>query len=427
MPLRNRYYLSDLPDDVDGAALEARNGNPGWIKPLWILPRAWCVTTSLQVKGVPQHKTAALVNLHLGRLAPFADCGVYACRSGDWVHLWFWENQRVRAFCEKHGLDFAALHLAPESVCFPKQKEGAVLQQCLHGVEAQLWHQGLLLDSAWWPQMIDDASWQSWRPTAAAATGARAELASWPETLPPLVAKSDKGTHSVTSLSEPWSRNLLGKKWWHAFKEIRSEKLSLLAACVLMVFVAYLGVQWWMLQAQQRSVEIKIEALSPLIEPLNVARGKALEAQQWVNKLANLRAQDDVREFLSSLKPVLQQQEAAIREFEYLDGEIRLMLVPINTELNLVALTQELEALPKLTNIRLLPDSDARITRISAKMLRLGKPDEIKVLGQTQAPDKTVDSVGKPAVNSTINLTIKPAANLTGTQMDRSGKREKGE
>lgn len=408
MPLRNRFYLSDLPDDADEAALEARSGNSGWIKPLWILPRAWCVTTSLQAKGVPQHKTVALVNLHLGRLAPFSDSGVYACRSGDWVHLWFWENQRVREFCEKHALDFAALHIAPESVCFPKIKEGAVLQQCLHGVEAQLWHQGLLLDSAWWPEMIDNAIWQNWRPTAAAASGARAALASWPETLPSLVAQSAiQDVNSAANLAEPWAYNLLGKKWWHALTEIRSEKLSLLAGATLMVGLGYLSAEWWVLQAQQHSVEAKIEALSPLVEPLNVARGKALESQQWVNKLAGLRSQDDVMELLTSLRPVLQQQEAAIREFEYLDGEVRLMLVPINTELNLVALTQELEALPKLTNIRLLPDSDARITRISAKILRLGKPNEIKVLGQTQTPDK----LPKSAI----------------TSVDRSGKREKGE
>lgn len=411
MQLRNRYYLSDLPDDVDDAALEARRVNPGWIKPLWILPRAWCVTTSLQAKGVPQHKTVALVNLHLGRLAPFADSGVYACRSGDWVHLWFWENQRVRTFCEKYGLDFATLHLAPESVCFPKLKDGAVLQQCLQGVEAQLWHQGLLLDSTWWPEMIDNATWQSWRPTAAAASGARAAVASWPETLPTLVAQLDApDVRSSVSLSEPWAYNLLGKKWWHALKEIRSEKLILLAAGVLMVWVGYLAAQWWTLQTQQNRVETKIESLSPLVEPLNIARSKAIEGQQWVNKLASLRGQDDVKELLLSLQPVLQHQEAAIREFEYLDGEIRLMLVPINTELNLVALTQDLEALPKLTNIRLLPDSDARITRVSAKMLRLGKPNEIKVLGQTQVSENVNNSLKSPSV-----------------LIDRSGKREKGE
>lgn len=406
MPLRNRLYLSDVPDDADEAALEARSGNLGWIKPLWILPRAWCVTTSLQAKGVPKHKTAAFVNLHLARLAPFADSGVYACRSGDWVHLWFWENQRVRTICEKHGLDFSNLQLAPESVCFPKVKEGAVLLNCLQGVEAQLWHQGLLLDSAWWPEVIDTSTWQRWRPTAAAATGARAELAAWPEALPP-VSQQLGGRNSATTLSEPWAHNILGKKWWHALKEIRGEKLQLIAGGMLMLCVSYLGTQWWILQTQQHSVETKIATLSPLIEPLNAARSKAMESQQWVNKLAGLRSQDDVRDLLKSLQPVLQQQEAALREFEYLDGEVRLMLVPIGTELNIVTLTQELEALPKLSNIRLLPDSDARLTRVSAKMLRLGKPTEIKVLGQTQV--------------------LKDSARTPTVQVERSGKREKGE
>jgi hypothetical protein len=410
MPLRNRLYLSDLPDNADNAAdaaLEARSSNLGWIKPLWILPRAWCVTTSLQAKGVPKHKTVAFVNLHLGRLAPFADYGVYACRSGDWVHLWFWENQRVRTICEKHNWDFASLQLAPESVCFPKINEGAVLLQCQQGVEAQLWHEGLLLDSAWWPDLVDKATWQKWLPTAAAATGVRTDLASWPET-PPLISRgSDMQKVGTASLSEPWASNVLGKRWWYALKEIRGEKLQLIAGAALMLCASYLAAQWWTLQTEQRRVENKIETLSPLVEPLNAARSKAMESQQWVNKLAGLRSQDDVRDLLRSLQPVLQQQEAAIREFEYLDGEVRLMLAPIGTQLNIVTLTQELEALPKLSNIRLLPDSDARLTRISAKMVRLGTPSELMVLGQRQ--------------------TLKDAPKTPSVQVDRSGKREKGE
>lgn len=408
MPLRNRYYLSDVTDDVDKTALESRSGSLGWIKPLWILPRAWCVTTSLQAKGVPRHKTSALINLHLGRLAPFADCGVYACRSGDWVHLWFWENERVRVFCEKYSLDFSAINLAPESVCFPKQKNGAVFYRCLKGVEAQLWHHGSLLDSAWWPEMIEAATWEHWRPTAAAVSGARALIASWPETLPEVMAPKH-GTHvdAEAVLSEPWAYNLLGKKSWHVLKEVSAEKLVLLAGGVLMLFSCYLLTQWWALQMQQRDVEKQIASLSPLIGPLNDARSRALEDQRWVNKLAGLRSSDDVKSLLASLQPILLGQEAALREFEYLDGEIRLMLVPINTELDLVALTREFEALPNLTDIRLLPESDGRTTRIAAKMHRLGKPGEIKVLGQIQAVDKPL--------------------NLTKPAVDRSGKREKGE
>jgi hypothetical protein len=411
MPLRNRYYLSDASAEADNASthrIDEQRNNAGWIKPLWILPRAWCVTTSLQAKGVPTHKTAAFVKLHLARLMPFVDCGVYACRSGDWVHLWFWENQRVRGFCARHTLDFESLHLAPESVCFPRQKEAAVLQQCLHGVEAQLWHQGFLLDSAWWPEMIDTGGWQTWRPSAAAASGVRAAMASWPESLPSMSPQiTPRDVASSTNLAEPWAYNLLGKKWWHVLKELRSDKLFLLAAGCVLAWGGYLVAQWSVLHGRQQEVETKINLLSPKIEPLNLARSQALESQQWVNKLTGLRKQDNVQELLANLQPVLQEQEAAIREFEYLDGEVRLMLVPINTELNLVALTQELEALPQLSNVRLLPDSDGRLTRFSFKLVHLGKPNEIRVLGQKQDVDKTIK--------------------VLGVTVERSGKREKGE
>jgi hypothetical protein len=411
MPLRNRYYLSDLSvatDDANKHRFDDNQDNSAWIRPLWILPRAWCVTTSLQAKGVPLHKTAAFVKLHLGRLAPFADSGVYACRSGDWVHLWFWENQKVREFCVKYKLDFSSLHLAPESVCFPKQKNAAVFHQCLYGVEAQLWHQGMLIDSAWWPAIIDEDTWQKWLPSAEASSGARAVIAAWPTSLPSLLPQvTPRDISSESNLSEPWAYNLLGKKWWHVLKEIRSDKLLLLALACFTLWAGYLGAQWWTVLERQRVMEMKIESLTARVEPLNIARAQALASQQWVNKLAALRSHDDIKELLSSLQSVLQEQEAALREFEYLDGEIRLTLVPVNTELNIVALTQDLEALPKFTNIRLLPDSDARITRYSAKLQRLGNPSEIKVLGVQQIRENSVKT--------------------SSTPFDRSGKREKGE
>ncbi|MET3119125.1 hypothetical protein AAKU64_003364 [Undibacterium sp. GrIS 1.8] len=414
MQLRNRYYLSDYAESV-GLLKSERSGEKsaqktGWIKPLWILPRAWCVMTSLQVKGVPRHKTSALVQLQLNRLAPFADCGVYACRSGDWVHLWFWENRLVRDFCAKTGLDFNSLQLAPESVCFPKFKDGAVLYECKEGIEAQLWHQDTLIDTAWWPDLISDQEWIEWRPTSAAATGVRSELLNWPEKMPARVISVEaKPIRDFARLAEPWGRNLLGTQWWHVIKDFRIDILLIATFGLLAGFAAYLSIQWWTLQTLKKITEEKISTLSVRVDPLNDARSKALSQQQWINKLAALRSQDGIQDMLKSLQPVLQQQEAALREFEYLDGELRLTLVPINTELNIASLIQDMESLPKLSNLRLLPDSDVRVVKVSAKMQRLGKPSgELRVLGQLQTPTEPVKADQSPSTY-------------------RSGKREKGE
>ncbi|MET3138887.1 hypothetical protein AAKU61_003260 [Undibacterium sp. GrIS 1.2] len=414
MQLRNRYYLSDFAESSSSSKNDAAREKPfmqsSWIKPLWIMPRAWCVTTSLKAKGVPSHKTAALVQLHLSRLVPFADCGVYACRSGDWVHLWFWENRHVREFCTKSGLDFASLQLVPESVCFPKRKDGAVVYQCKEGIEAQLWHQGILIDSAWWPDRITVKEWDEWRPTSAAGAGDRTQLVSWPEKMPAYVTPVEVlPVVDSARLAEPWGRNVLGAQWWHIVKDFRVDMLLVLAGGLLAGFAAYLFIQWWSLQALQKKIEEKIVTLSVRVDPLNDARNKAMLQQQWIDKLAALRNQDGIQDMLKSLQPVLQQQEAALREFEYLDGELRLMLVPINTELNIVSLIQDMESLPKLRNIRLLPDSDVKVVRISAKMQRFGKSSgDLLVLGQIQKPVEPLKADQSPSIN-------------------RSGKREKGE
>ncbi len=364
MQLRAQLYLSD-------AGNSARNGRrirAGWLQPTWVLPRAWCVTASLQAKGVPRHKTAAFAQLHLNRLAPFADSGVFACRAGDWVHFWFWENQRVRDLCQQHGLDMASLRLVPESVCFPRLAEGAVLYRGAEGVEAQLWHNGRLVDSAWWPQAPDLATWQAWRPTAAASMAAQAMPVAWPESAPHL--GGGLGPQASTELRQPWATNLFGEKWTGGLRQLRPATFIVLCAGLGAAMAAYWGTQWLTLHQMQANVDRQIADLSTRVEPINTARSEALHLLQWTTRMAALNNRDSINEILKALQPVLQKQDGALREFEYTDGEIRLMVVPLTGDLDIAQAVQQLEALPLLAELRLLPESDARVLRVSAKIRR---------------------------------------------------------
>lgn len=414
MSLRNLFYLSDSSLGAQGTAAAATpaRSRAGWLKPLWVLPRAWCVTTSLQARGVPRHKTAALVRLHLARLAPFVDSGVYACRAGDWVHLWFWENQRVRDFCLAHKLDFATMQLAPESVCLPKIRDGAVLYRCVEGVEAQLWHKGALQDSAWWPKPVDDADWQAWRPTAAASGSGRAMAAAWPQALP--LAADDAHQRTAARLLTPWAANILGEKWWRGLQELRSGLFFALSGGVLLGLAGYWSAQWWFVQQEQARVDKEIAALSLRVEPVSAARGKALAQLQWTGQIAKLHQQNGINDSLRILAPVLLQQEVALREFEYGDGELRLILVPVNSELNIAALVLQLEALPGLMNIRLLPESDARILRISAKINPSGN---VEALPASESTGPTLNTAAGKAIAT-------QSSTGSGTM---TGKRERGQ
>lgn len=370
MPLRNLFYLSEFALGTGGKVKTQQRILANWLKPLWVLPRAWCVTETLQAKGVPRHKTAAFVRLHLARLSPFVDGGVYACRVGDLVHLWFWENQRVRDFCLTHQLDFTTINLAPESVCLPKLRDGAVLHRCIEGVEAQLWYKGMLQDSAWWPKLIKNEDWQAWLPSATALGSGRTMPVAWPEDLPQM----DGGLRQRTSanLQKPWAANLLGEKWWRGIKEMRSGLFFKLSGGIFLGLAGYWFAQWWYLQHALHQVDHEIATLSIRVDPIFAARSKALAYLQWTSKTATLHQKTALNETLRILTPVLLQQEVALRELEYGDGELRLILVPVNSELNITAIIQQFEAIPNLANIRLLPESDTRTLRISAKIKPLG-------------------------------------------------------
>ena len=366
MLLSSLSYLSDSsPGSSDGPLASLG----GMRKQVRVLPRSWCAATSIRAKGIPRHNTSAFAKLHLNRLAPFADSGVFACRTGDVVHFWFWENQRVRELCQQHNLDFETIELAPESVCFPKLKEGAVLYRCKEGVEAQLWHKGQLVDSAWWPDTVDASTWANWRPSALAALASRDAPVVWPESLPPIgLAASNVARAGTTVLKKPWASNLLRTQWWQGLKQIRLGIVVLIASALLAGYTGYLTAKWLTLGQMQSAIDKKIALLSPRVDPLQAKRSTALEYLQWTLQVAKLDNQAGIRKVLESLQPTLLQQEAAIREFEYTDGEIRLMLVPANTELNMTTIIQQFETLPGLYNVQLLPNSDTHAMRISARI-----------------------------------------------------------
>lgn len=369
MRLRSQFYLFDQ-GLAAGAPPRPRSAR---LKPLWVIPRAWCCTASLQAKGVPRHKTAAFVRLQLGRLVPFVDSGVYACRAGDWVHLWFWENQRVRTFCQQHALDFADILLAPESLCLPKGRDGVVVHQCIEGVEAQLWHKNLLLDSLWLPRPIDQSAWESWRQGANAAGPGPSSLLSWPDDLPNMAGLSASPSTAVRQLAAPWAANLLAEQWWRKLQHLDPVSGLVLATGLIMGLAGYWSAKWWVLQNQQTQIAAKIATLSPRVDPLNALRSQALDNMQWANQVAKLRGAERIGDTLESLEAIFARQEVALREFEYINGEMRLVIVPLMGEINIVTMIQYLEARPNLTNIRLLPESDGRVLRVSAKIRQIGE------------------------------------------------------
>lgn len=348
-----------------------------------MVPRAWCATASLPAKGVPRHQSAGLVRLHLARLAPFADCGVYACRSGGWIHLWFWENQRVRQFCHSNGIEHEGIALVPESVCLPKGRDGVVLHQCAEGVEAHLWEGGALLETAWWPQPLDAGGWQAWRLAACAAAPSRSATADWPSALPSAMARMASGVRRLphlphqlptrlddepaVTLGKPWAANLLGGEWWRG---LRLDPVALLAvaAALAVGMGGYWSAKLLALQREQAQLAGEGGVLSAQVDPLTQARGKALEDLRWTTAVSRLAGTERIGPTLDGLQDALAQQDAALRELEYIDGELRLLLVPLGGELNIVAVVQQLEAQPTLRNIRLLPESDARMMRVAAKI-----------------------------------------------------------
>lgn len=120
----------------------------------WVVARGECQYRRHDFGAIPQRQRAAAATLHVKRYLPSTDAVARIGWQGGIAHFWIWEKplpavQKGRA------------RWIPESALrAPAIPNGLHLMRCLRGVEGQVWKEGRLLASQWWPEVPDSEAWQ---------------------------------------------------------------------------------------------------------------------------------------------------------------------------------------------------------------------------------------------------------------------------
>lgn len=278
--------------------------------------------------GRPGLKAVQAARLAAKARTPIRDPQVHLDWHDDWIGVWSWPRSVM-----DHALDFEG-RAFPETV-LQNPDTGPRLVSCMDGYEAQVWENGILFASRWWPNRPDSAAWRGF------LRGARA-LVDTPE------AAIEQVTWSAAPARQPLALQLVALRNT-GWRDAAAIALILLAAPTL-----FFTGQLVHLQLQKSALSSEVSGLQAVTSELGAARGRTQQAVAELNAYANRIDRVHPVELLAVFAETTAQFETDLEEFAVRQNELSIVIAA-PTDFAPARLVEALEALPAVTGVLLEP------------------------------------------------------------------------
>lgn len=309
-----------------------------------VLARALCRFRLVDFSTLPRAEQFDFVQVQLAAWQPFARTDWTLVLGESCAMVWAWDTEALEQRCAAAGLAAQRLTIIPEPLLqAPAQHDGARLQTCVQGWEAQVWRAGQLRASHWWTQPPDEGQWLNFLRGAGAA----------PVDLP--FAAASVEVQLVQA--RPWGQ-LRSEASLRAGQGLRWQ--AGLAIVLLLVGWASLYElrALWQVQARTQALEQQKAQLQEQIAPLLQAREEVLRSMAQQQQLLLQVNQPTALAVLTHVARVLAADPAmaatVVRELQWGNGQLRLAL-QVPTGISRVAYVQALESGGWLREVRELP------------------------------------------------------------------------
>lgn len=268
MTFRERSRALFLPHrrwlDAEAGLLQAG----GWFGPRQcVVPRADCLHRRLPFGGVPANQREQALALAAEREAPAAG-GRHAVRwQGDVAQLWLLPAERSASLSGDEVLVAESSLLPP-----PRTPDADRLVAVQRGVEGQVWREGELRASRWWPSVPDGDAWARFLRASGLP-------------VPPDPRAPPVETHPL--LSEPWGRAGGRLAWAPAQLESAFWAGLVAFAAAVIGWQVAAGVVWTVAAEWQAH---RVERLRESAAPLIAARERAEAARDRIAAYGALTA-----------------------------------------------------------------------------------------------------------------------------------------
>lgn len=226
--------------------------------------------------------------------------------------VWVWDADRLGADFQAQNLNPNRAEVLPESLLHPPLPDGLRLVACLDGSEGQLWHDGYLMHSRWWPAAPTDAEWLNFQRDAAIS--------------PELQSSVAPHLSELNWLPQPWASSVPAGREGGLTSPYETWLVSAVIL-VLAVMTSWYGIQ---LGKTRQAIELRKSELKTAeadARPILEARQRALDALARIRLLQKADLYPNPLEMMAAVAKLLPKDGAYLNEWDYRDGKLKITVI----------------------------------------------------------------------------------------------------
>ena len=323
-----------------------------------MLARALCHFKSLDLAHVPERARSQALVLQLTQISPYRVTGHHAVWRDGHAMLWYWDDERRQRGMLEAMVSAPRASVVPESVFYPALPDGLRLLACLSGVEGQYWQNGRLLGSRWWDAAPDAGEWLSFQ--RGLGLGADQRDLTVPDAQRLELHPEQPFLSAATAGAGSWRNERVA---YALLVVLLCLPTAWFAACMLKTQLA-------LNSARAGNGEIERKA-----QPLLAAREEATRIAAHLRALAALSPFPGQPDLMARVASALPKGAVYLKEWDFHDDQLKLVLVLINTAVSSSELVGALQKINGFDNVQAAPSNDPKVLVLSMQIARIVPSD----------------------------------------------------
>ncbi len=303
--------LSQPPKVLISRAGETPLTEPGNSRFFWVISRRVTRQTVFTFPAdIPENKREAVLRLQVRRWAPFPSAKYIAQWAGNRASVYAWDDDEAKKTLAGVGLNPRRGTVYPEVFFHSPFQNGARLITAIEGVEGQVWHEGFLMASRWWPQKPSRFEWEMFLRAATQPLAQNGGQVPEPEQL--------------SFLETPWNREdaYLGIPWWL----LEDTRYAAAAAALLLAPFIFMGFEYTTLAVANTRVKSTLDSVSVETQGVRKLRSQALTNLDQIDSYLALEVYPSQYEILTTALGLLENLSIKIPEWTYDVGTLSFTL-----------------------------------------------------------------------------------------------------
>lgn len=308
----------------------------------WVLARPMYRFQLFDLAQVPPKNRAQALRLELAQWTPFTDSDYYVGWHGQQALVWGWDADKVKQAIVAQGLKPQRVRILPESVLQTPLQDGLCLARCHEGYEGQLWREGQLERSRWWPQLPTQDEWLMFQRDAGILPGEQ-------------LAQTPAPRGNPLNL-QPWV-NQTGSS---GDKAIQLERL-IIALGILLLLLPTFWYGFGLFKAQRSSAQLHDQQaqLQREAEPIIQARSQSLDYLARIDTLRALAPYPGQLALMAKIAEALPRDSSYIKDWDFQSGQLKITITSVS-DISTTMLIGVLQQAGPFRDVKALPGRDSK-------------------------------------------------------------------